>query len=248
MTGNAGPRNIPGMQPKHAPLIAFGLYAATLCGAASAGDWSTSGEFKLASKGVSADIWVKPSHDWQSMNAFERAEPGFDLTLRRPSMSIKGETQRDQLLSLIASVEAPHRGYDAVHWKAHIAPPARPSRLTLTEIFDWIEATPGQPHAIGRYQFIPSTLDHLVQTEGVSLSSIFSPALQDRLATRLLQDAGLSSFLRGRTSQSEYMDAIARVWAGLPLANGLSAYDGYAGNRAVITREEYASAFAKIYP
>ena len=248
MTGGAGPRNIPGMQPKHALIVAFGLCAVTLCRTASAGDWSTSGELKLASKGVSADTWSKPSHDWQSLNAFERAEPGFDLTLRRPSLSIKGKTQLDRLLSLIASVEAPHRGYDAVHWKAHIAPPARPSRLNLAEIFGWIEATPGQPHAIGRYQFIPSTLDHLVQTEGVSLSSIFSPALQDRLATRLLQDAGLSSFLRGRTSQSEYMDAIARVWAGLPLANGLSAYDGYAGNRAVITREEYASAFAKIYP
>jgi len=152
-----------------------------------------------------------------------------------------------RLLDLVARAEAGAAGYDAVHHRAAIRPPAPPSRLTLGEVLDWIAATPGQPHAIGRYQFIPSTLKDLMKREGLTRDQHFDPALQDRLALRLMRDAGLDAFLGGTLPAPRFMDELAYVWAGLPLENGLSAYHGYAGNRATISRAAYETGFAAIF-
>ena len=43
------------------------------------------------------------------------------------------------------------------------------------------------------------------------------------------------------------MDNLARIWAGLPLPSGKSAYHGYAGNRATITRAFYAEQMGRIF-
>ncbi|MEP2471629.1 MAG: hypothetical protein ABJH45_08720, partial [Paracoccaceae bacterium] len=59
---------------------------------------------------------------------------------------------------LIEEAESRSHGYDAVQHGARVRPKRKPSQMTLAEIFTWIEQTPGQPHAIGRYQFIPPTL------------------------------------------------------------------------------------------
>jgi len=147
------------------------------------------------------------------------------------------------LLDLIAIAEADARGYDTVHQRADRPPPAPPSRLTLGEVLDWVAATPGQPHAIGRYQFIPSTLADLMRREALGRETRFDAATQDRLALRLMRDAGLDEFLAGRLAPEAFMDELAYVWAGLPLASGLSAYHGYAGNRATISRAAYAAGF-----
>jgi len=155
----------------------------------------------------------------------------------RPGRDLAG------LLDLIAIAEADARGYDTMHQRADRLPPAPPSRLTLGEVLDWVAATPGQPHAIGRYQFIPSTLADLMRREGLGRETRFDPATQDRLALRLMRDAGLDEFLAGRLGLEAFMDELAYVWAGLPLANGLSAYHGYAGNRATISRAAYAAGF-----
>lgn len=153
-----------------------------------------------------------------------------------------------RLLDLVASAEAGAAGYDAVHHSARRLPPAPPTRLTLGEILDWVAATPGQNHAIGRYQFVPATLADLMRRTGTPRGARFDPALQDRLALRLMEDAGLSEFLSGNIAATEFMDELAFVWAGLPLDSGLSAYHGYNGNRATITRAAYAAGFAAIFP
>ena len=56
-----------------------------------------------------------------------------------------------QLLQLIVSAEAGLGGYDAVQHGVSRRPAKRPTDMTIGEICDWIVATPGQPHAIGRY-------------------------------------------------------------------------------------------------
>ena len=88
----------------------------------------------------------------------------------------------------------------------------------------------------------------LVRDLRLDLSSGFTPDLQDRLAIVLLKRAGLTAFEDGRAKPAEFQDAVAKVWAGLPMQDGKSAYDGLAGNRAVITRTEYDTAFQKIFP
>jgi len=133
-----------------------------------------------------------------------------------------GPTQSDPrlnlLLSLIASAEAGPAGYDAIHHRAWVLPDKAPTQMTIQEIIDWIDATPRQNHAIGRYQIIPMTLSYLVAAENVPMTAVFSPALQDRLAV-----------------------------AGLPLGSGLSAYEGFAGNSATISRQHYETRFAEIF-
>jgi hypothetical protein len=159
-----------------------------------------------------------------------------------------GTEPLDALLDLIASAEAGPAGYDAIHSRARVLPAEPPTRLTLGEILIWIEATPGQPHAIGRYQIIPNTLRYLMLAEGLERHAQFTPALQDRLAHRLIRDAGLDAYLSGLMPPRAFMDKLAYVWAGLPLPDGRSAYEGIAGNRATLSRARYEAAFLAALP
>ncbi|MEL7258924.1 MAG: hypothetical protein AAFN80_13920 [Pseudomonadota bacterium] len=166
---------------------------------------------------------------------FFSALPGrLDAPLRRGG--VKAALLRD----LIASVEAGRAGYDAVQHGARKKPDKRPTDMTLQDIYDWIKATPGQPHAIGRYQFIPATLRHSADRLGIPASARFSPAVQDQLADLLLGDAGLMKVQRGDISQEAFMLNLAKIWAGLPTASGRSYYHGVAGNKAVLDYDTYA--------
>lgn len=154
----------------------------------------------------------------------------------------------DHLRRIIGRAESPRAGYDAVQHGARRKPNKLPTQMTLGEIYDWIAATPGQPHAIGRYQFIPPTLRRVAAAVGARRSDRFSPQLQDRLADVLLAEAGFAKFRDGRMSQRRFIDNLAGIWAGLPASDGRSKYHGYAGNRATITLAEFRSALSKIAP
>lgn len=170
--------------------------------------------------------------------------------LRGPGLSIPGLSAPSivALRSLIAKVEAGSQQYNAVVFSAHIKPPKLPTQMTLAEIYKWIDDTPGQNHAIGRYQFIPSTLRQLVRQLGVKPAAQFTPALQDRLADVLLEDAGLSRFLAGDLSRKGFMNNLAKIWAGLPNSSGKSHYAGIAGNKAGMSWSRFDKEMARIFP
>lgn len=157
-------------------------------------------------------------------------------------------TAVQRLRYIIGQAESPRQGYDAVQHGARIRPTKPPTHMTLAEIFAWIEATPGQPHAIGRYQFIPETLARVVRQVGARPQDRFTPALQDRLADVLLADAGFSDFMAGRLTEEKFMNNLAAIWAGLPTTSGRSKYHGIAGNRATITLAHFRAEIAKIRP
>ncbi|MGR3463500.1 hypothetical protein [Limimaricola sp.] len=160
---------------------------------------------------------------------------------------LAGSTAKARLLSLIAFAEAGGAGYDAVQHGTRHRPPRAPTRMTIGEILDWVAATPGQPHAIGRYQLIPATLRSLVRRSGVSLDTRFSSGTQDHLADFLLADAGLAQFERGTMGRRDFMNNLARIWAGLPASHGRSHYHGVAGNRAVISWASFERGISAIY-
>ncbi len=170
-----------------------------------------------------------------------RIEPDLPRTLG-------GQTPIAQLLALIARAEAGRDGYDAVQHGARIRTPRPPTQMTLGEIYAWIDATPGQPHAIGRYQFIPPTLRRVAQIRGLGPETRFTPDVQDALALVLLEDADLHAFEAGAVGRRTFMRNLARIWAGLPLPNGQSYYEGYAGNRASMSWAEFESSVARIWP
>ena len=142
---------------------------------------------------------------------------------------------RDALRDLIARAEAGAKGYDAVNYGARVKTPKPPTAMTLGEIYTWIDATPRQPHAIGRYQFIPKTLKRLARMLGAGPDVRFDAHLQDRLADLLLLEAGLTAFEAGTLTRKDFMHNLAKIWAGLPTATGKSHYDGYAGNKATMS-------------
>jgi len=161
-----------------------------------------------------------------------------------------GVSGRDVVVirNIIEQAESRRDGYDAVQHGARIKPPKRPTAMTLGEIYRWIDRTPGQPHAIGRYQFIPKTLRRVARIVGAQPSDRFSPALQDRLADVLLADAGLHEFRGGEMSRRTFMGNLAKIWAGLPMPSGRSYYAGIAGNKASMSWARFDAQMAQITP
>ncbi|WP_245882630.1 hypothetical protein [Yoonia sediminilitoris] len=168
-------------------------------------------------------------------------------TAQRFRLGVDGSAVQ-RLRAVIGRAESPRAGYDAVQHGARIKPGKRPTQMTIGEIFDWIAGTPGQPHAIGRYQFIPDTLRRVVSQTGTQRNARFTPALQDRLADVLLVDAGFPAFMAGQLSQRQFMNNLAAIWAGLPASDGRSKYHGIAGNRATVTLAYFKSEIAKLGP
>jgi muramidase (phage lysozyme) len=158
-----------------------------------------------------------------------------------------GGSRTAQLRDIIGHAEARHHGYDAVQHGARVRPDKLPTQMTLAEIFAWIDATPGQPHAIGRYQFIPKTLRWLVDRLGVRDTAAFTPALQDQLADLLLQDAGYAEFQSEQITRHAFMNNLAQIWAGLPTSSGQSYYHGYAGNKASLSWADFDAQMQQVF-
>jgi hypothetical protein len=100
-------------------------------------------------------------------------------------------------------------------------------------------------YAVGRYQFIPSTLSYAVRAAGVRSSERFTPQVQNRLLKALLDHKrpSIGAYIRGEHgSINRALAALAREWASVAWRNGRSYYAGRGGNRAHITRHEAAVA------
>lgn len=153
----------------------------------------------------------------------------------------------ERVRHLIAQAEAGPQGYDAVQLNAHRRPPKMPTQMTIQEIYLWIAQTPGQHHAIGRYQFIPATLKRLVKKRALDTNTLFSPHVQDQLADELLVEAGLLKVLDGSMTRRGFMHNLAKIWAGLPTSTGKSYYKGVAGNRATISWSQFEREMQRIF-
>lgn len=154
----------------------------------------------------------------------------------------------DVIRALIQAAESRRDGYNAVQHGARVPPPRAPTQMTVAEVFKWIKDTPGQPHAIGKYQFIPQTLARVVRKTSTKGTERFSPAVQDRLGDVLLAEAGLAQFRKGTLSRTAFMNNLAKIWAGLPNSSGKSHYDGYAGNKASISWARFDAVMKAISP
>ena len=165
-----------------------------------------------------------------------------------PALPGRNATQIERIRNLIGRAEAGRQGYDAVQHGADIRPAKPPTKMTVQEIYDWIAATPGQQHAIGRYQFIPKTLKRLVDKLDVGRDAVFTPGLQDRLGDALLVEAGLYAFSTGLIERHTFMNNLAKIWAGLPTSAGKSHYHGFAGNRATMTWAQFDAQMGEIFP
>ena len=95
------------------------------------------------------------------------------------------------------------------------------SELTLDEVFTWQAASVNAgsaSSAAGKYQIVNRTLKGLVDGVGVvSREDKFSPANQDKLCRKLLQQRGVDGFMAGSKSEAAFCLAMAQEWASLPV-------------------------------
>ena len=103
-------------------------------------------------------------------------------------------------------------------------------------------------YAVGRYQFIPSTLRWAVNHSSVDELDMFTPEVQDRLMAALViyKRPAVGAYLRGDHDLLGWaLNELAKEWASIEYRNGRSFYS-YGGNRAKITRAEVSSVLQSI--
>jgi len=173
-------------------------------------------------------------------------------------------SQVKPLLDFIGKVESA-KGYDYEYNNK----PLDLSNMTIRQVLEHQEKRRKEgvkSSAVGRYQFIYNTLKSLVLTESgkeknpkdLPLDAKFTPELQDKAATILLQRRGLDDYLAGNMSPEAFSTEIAKEWASMPiitdmtiarkneqgqdvqvnLKRGQSFYSGVAGNKSLVDPNE----------
>ena len=106
-----------------------------------------------------------------------------------------------------------------------------------------------QIFAVGRYQFIPSTLRWAVRNSSVRESDMFTPEVQDTLMAALVtgKRPAVGAYLRGEHDLVGWaLDELAKEWASIEYRQGRGYYDHIGGNRAKITRLEMVEVLQNI--
>lgn len=104
-------------------------------------------------------------------------------------------------------------------------------------------------YAVGRYQFIPSTLRFAVRHSQVDELDMFTPEVQDKLMAALIlyKRPAVGAFLRGDHDLEGWaLNEMAREWASIEYRYGRGYYDHVGGNRAHISRSEVSSVLREI--
>lgn len=104
-------------------------------------------------------------------------------------------------------------------------------------------------YAVGRYQFIPSTLRFAVRHSRIDELDMFTPEVQDRLMAALIiyKRPAVGAYLRGDHEMLGWaLNELAKEWASIEYRNGRGYYDHVGGNRAHISRAEVAAVLQNI--
>ena len=83
--------------------------------------------------------------------------------------------------------------------------------------------------AIGKYQFISTTLNELAAKAGLSDDTIFSPDVQDKLAIEKLKSRGYDKWINNNMSDDEFQKNLSKEWASIANVDGNSYYNQHVG-------------------
>jgi conjugal transfer mating pair stabilization protein TraG len=100
----------------------------------------------------------------------------------------------------------------------------------VDEVLEWQKELikQGNPSsAVGRYQFIDSTLQGLVQELKLDGKVKFDKSLQDRLANALLERRGIREYVDNKISREEFAHNLSKEWAALPKTIGENPEQSY---------------------
>lgn len=125
--------------------------------------------------------------------------------------------------------------------------------MTVSEVLAWQKqfVERGNPSsAVGRYQFISSTLRGLVRELKIDENMKFNEPLQDKLAVALLERRGIREYVDDKISREEFAHRLSKEWAALPKAIGenpeQSYYAGDGLNKAQLGLDEVYASIATV--
>lgn len=155
--------------------------------------------------------------------------------LAREGVAASNNPEVRNLLDMIAVAEG-NTDYDTVYGYRQDRYGWKPSTMTIREVQEAqrrLAADTGSS-AFGKYQIMQYTLRDAINSLGLSPDDVFSPELQDRIATDfLLKRRGYEDWQMGRINDQQFLNNLAREWASIPTTGGISAYEGdRMGNKA----------------
>ena len=156
-----------------------------------------------------------------------------------------------ELLNTIAKVES-KSNYNAYFGNASNTS-IQFTNMTVSEVLAWQKqfVEQGNPSsAVGRYQFIDSTLKGLVRELKIDENAKFDEALQDRLGIALLERRGIREYVDDKMSREQFAHSLSKEWAALPKAIGenpeQSYYAGDGLNKAQLSVAELYAGIATV--
>lgn len=152
----------------------------------------------------------------------------------------------EDLKNLIQSAESRQHGYDAV--VSNNETPKPPTEMTVGEVLQWQKDMKADPKnagrsdltAIGRYQFIHTTLVEALKSTDVKMSDKFDAETQDKLFMARLRYRGLNDYISGKIDKKTFVDRLSLEWAGLKNSSGVGSHDGVGINKGSV---EYESTY-----
>lgn len=153
---------------------------------------------------------------------------------RRTTPSGGSDPQTNDLLDMIGQAEG--AGYDTIYGYNERKYGVVPTEMTISEVQNLQKemASDLGSSAVGKYQIMRQTLKDAVKALGLSGSEVFTPELQDMIATEfLLKRRGYDKFRSGDLSNRKFLDNLSQEWASVPTSGGLSYYNNdRMGNKA----------------
>lgn len=150
-------------------------------------------------------------------------------------------TTGNPLLELIASKES-NGNYNVVYGGRQV----NLTSMTVDQVLAWQKdyvRGGSASSAAGKYQIISTTLAGLKREMGLTGNERFDEAMQDRMATVLLNRRGYSQYLAGRLDERTFMRNLAAEWASMPKdASGRSYYAGDGLNKALVDPATFVAA------
>jgi muramidase (phage lysozyme) len=155
--------------------------------------------------------------------------------------SFAGSPAFRAFLDATGGAEATLGGYDAANRGTAGGQPIKGlSNMTVAQV---MQLQSQGVKAVGRYQFIPSTLREAMTREGLNPATTkFDPATQDRLALNVLKNRKAAwDYITGKSSDlAAAQDATADEWAVFKGSNGVGRHDNdSAGNKASLDSARY---------
>ena len=152
---------------------------------------------------------------------------GHNIHMANKRLSVDQESYKP-LLGLISQAES--KG----NYNAYFGNAGNKSidftKMSIGEVLDWQSefVKNGSPSsAVGRYQFLNTTLLDLVDSLGIDKSTRFNESTQDKLAIKLLERRGSEDYVNDDISKNKFAANLAMEWASLPKVAGENPNQSY---------------------